>query len=394
MKIAILSANLFDDSFAGVENHVLYLSRELMQRGHDIQIFKPVWREAYSRDRDTIEGLNITYIDLGEKPYNLKRWSGGSLLGLLAGFLDKAAFSLRASRVFRSVRSWNPELVWQHDFSSGWRATRKLSRFYPVVLTNHSGEYLMLKKYGSLLLPVVFRHYKAVIGPSKELTPASAAIRHTIHNGVDTRLFFPLDDAARRAKKNELYGPDDRHVVFCPRRWAPTKGVLYLAQALRRLDSRPEIRDRFRFVFAGNATRFPPYVQEIERELEGLGIPVKRLGDLKPEAMIPHYQSADLVVLPSVLEAVSLAALEAMACKTPVLSTDVGGMPEIIRHGETGFLVPARDPEALANAIVTVFSDQTARLAVAENALEQVKESHEWSAIAKKTETVLMQAAR
>jgi hypothetical protein len=77
MKIAILSVNLFDDSIGGVENHILYISRELIKRGHKIVCFKPVWEDKYKEaERKWDEQLTIVYINLGKRPYDLRRWSG------------------------------------------------------------------------------------------------------------------------------------------------------------------------------------------------------------------------------------------------------------------------------------------------------------------------------
>jgi colanic acid/amylovoran biosynthesis glycosyltransferase len=70
--------------------------------------------------------------------------------------------------------------------------------------------------------------------------------------------------------------------------------------------------------------------------------------------IIKIIQQSDLVILPSVEEGIANVVLEAMALGTPVISTNCGGMPEIIQEGKTGWLVPVRDPEALANKIVHV----------------------------------------
>jgi len=391
MKIAILSVNLFDDSIGGVENHILFISRELVKRGQEIVLFKPVWEDKYKEaERKWDEKLTIVYINLGKRPYDLRRWSGQGKSGYLIGFMGKAAYVFAAGKIARAIASWNPELVWQHDFTSGWLATRKLSRRFPVVLTNHSGEYLMLNQYalGRLFLRWALSHYNVVIGPSKELTPGFVYKSVTIHNGVDTSVFSPLSTEERLDKKIELFGGAERFVIFCPRRWAPSKGIIFLAKAIRRLDEVNDLKSKLLFAFAGNDTRYPVYTEKINSQLTALDIQVTRLGDLKPDEVIPYYQSADLVVIPSLMEAVSLAALESMACGTPVISTNVGGMPEIIKDGKTGYLVSPGHPDELAEAIQRIYKEPEIANII-EEALSMVRRQYDWSVIAQATEDVL-----
>ena len=87
----------------------------------------------------------------------------------------------------------------------------------------------------------------------------------------------------------------------------------------------------------------------------------------------------------------SLAALESMACGTPVVSTNVGGMPEIIRDGKTGYLVNPGNPDELAEAIQRIFNEPE-KATVAEEALNMVRSQYDWSVIAQTTEEVLREA--
>jgi glycosyltransferase involved in cell wall biosynthesis len=259
-----------------------------------------------------------------------------------------------------------------------------------VVLTNHSGEYLMLNRYAwvRFFLRWALGHYKAVIGPSKELTPDFVKKSVTIHNGVDTSVFSPLSTEQRLAKKIELFGDAERFVIFCPRRWAPSKGIIFLAKAIHQLNEINDFKSKLVFAFAGDDTRYPVYTEKIKSQLADLEIKVIRLGDLEPAKMIPYYQSADLVVIPSLMEAVSLAALEAMACGTPVVSTNVGGMPEIITDGETGYLVNPGQPDELAEAIQRIYNEPE-KATIAKEAINRVRQRYDWSVIAEATEEVL-----
>jgi len=83
---------------------------------------------------------------------------------------------------------------------------------------------------------------------------------------------------------------------------------------------------------------------------------------VSPEELRELYRRADVVLIPSVTssgtqENTSIAALEAMACGTPVVATDIGGLPEVIRSGIDGYLVPERSADAIAGAILALFDD-------------------------------------
>jgi glycosyltransferase involved in cell wall biosynthesis len=87
--------------------------------------------------------------------------------------------------------------------------------------------------------------------------------------------------------------------------------------------------------------------------------------------------AADVLVLPSVFpEGSPVAVLEAMAMEVPVVATSVGGVPELVRDGETGLLVPPGDVAALAAAVVRLLSDRAGAVAMARRARQRVLERH------------------
>ncbi len=396
MKIAIVSAFMFDDSIGGVENHIRFISQTLERRGHVLRLFKPAWNNVRSecQQLDAQEDLDFRVVSLGDAPW----WTGWHRTTRMPeyarGFVRKVEYNLRPNPLIRAVEEWNPDLVWQHDFSSSWRATRQLSKSFPVVLTNHTGEYLLLQRnrFTRPFLRKILRHYNAVIGPSTELTPIEHPSASTIFNGVDISHFKPLAmDERSRLRKHLLGRFCDRFTIFCPRRWAPTKGIIYLAKAMREM--RPDIAQKIVVAFAGNDySGYPGYVAEVKDQLQKAGVPFLCLGNLGIYKIREWYQLVDLVVIPSLMEAVSLAALEAMACGTPVLATAVGGMPELIKSGVNGYLVPEANPTALANAIEQIIPDERTRF-IARQGYELVRTSYSWEAIGKEVEGVLLKSA-
>jgi N-acetyl-alpha-D-glucosaminyl L-malate synthase BshA len=91
------------------------------------------------------------------------------------------------------------------------------------------------------------------------------------------------------------------------------------------------------------------------------------------EAVIPLLSVSDLFLLPSAQESFGLAALEAMACEVPVVASDVGGLPEVIVHGESGFLHPKEDVDAMAASAVALLTDPSLHQRTTAAALQRVR---------------------
>lgn len=105
---------------------------------------------------------------------------------------------------------------------------------------------------------------------------------------------------------------------------------------------------------------------------------VRWLGRVPHESVPKLLRSLALFINPSRAESFGVAALEAQACGVPVIATRVGGLPEVVRDGETGLLVPPVDPEALAAAIVELLPDSDRRAAMGRAARAWVRERYDW----------------
>ena len=104
-------------------------------------------------------------------------------------------------------------------------------------------------------------------------------------------------------------------------------------------------------------------------------------GAVPNDRMPEYYAASDVVALPSLKEATSIAGLEAMASARPLVGTNVGGIPQIVKDGDSGILVPAKDPEKLADAIVRLLDNDSARAAIGERARQRAK-LFDWRTIA------------
>ena len=184
-----------------------------------------------------------------------------------------------------------------------------------------------------------------------------------IHNGVETTKPTTPETAAR--KRSELGLSSDALVVGSVGRLVEQKGHTFLVRAARRVvDAVAEAT----FLIVGEG----PLRERLSEEIDGLGLTqnVRLLGHRDDvRELLP---ALDMVVLPSLWEAMPYAMLEAMAARLPIVAFDVSGLSEFVRHGRDGLLVPERDCVALADGIISLGEDTPRRLCMGENAREFV----------------------
>jgi D-inositol-3-phosphate glycosyltransferase len=117
------------------------------------------------------------------------------------------------------------------------------------------------------------------------------------------------------------------------------------------------------------------------REKFGLNNIVAFLGRRSQDTLPYYYSSAEAVVVPSFYESFGMVALEAMACGTPVVASEVGGLAFLVQDGLTGYTVPVDEPEALAGRLTELINNPGLRQRLAQNAAEFARE-YAWEKIA------------
>jgi glycosyltransferase involved in cell wall biosynthesis len=165
-----------------------------------------------------------------------------------------------------------------------------------------------------------------------------------IPHGVDTDWFYPRDE--RHPAVDE-----EKTTLLYVGRLGARKGLDLASRALAEVDD-----ERVEFLIAGTG-RHEETLRELAREL-GIADRVRLLGYVPDEDLPVLYSSADVFVLPSRYEGFGLVLLEAMACGTPVIGADAGGIPTAVSDGEYGRVVE-RDISELADAMYEFSNDDT-----------------------------------
>jgi D-inositol-3-phosphate glycosyltransferase len=193
--------------------------------------------------------------------------------------------------------------------------------------------------------------------------------------GVNTGLFKPSDKQAARQRLNL----NDDKVLLSVGRIDPLKGIEQLLEAVSHLRDTKGLR----LIVIGGDEGSGSAVQRLQNVTGELDLTdrVTFQGLVKHHELPLFYNAADVTVVPSYYESFGLVALESLACGTPVVATDVGDMRNIIRQGETGFVIPWNDPQELADRIGAILSPSNEILASALNISKSVRH-YSWSNIA------------
>ncbi len=177
----------------------------------------------------------------------------------------------------------------------------------------------------------------------------------TVAPGVDLEHFRPGEagNPAGGSARTRLGVPADAVLLLYVGRIQPLKAPdVLLSAAARLLERSPELRDRLVVAVvggpSGSGLSEPAALQRLAGEL---GLPVRFEPPCDPQRLRDWYLAADLVAVPSHNESFGLVALEAQACGTPVVATDVGGLRTTVQDGVSGLLVPGHDPSAWASAL-------------------------------------------
>ena len=179
-------------------------------------------------------------------------------------------------------------------------------------------------------------------------------------NGVDTARCLPVSEERKQALRTELSLPSQARLVVYAGRLVPEKHVDYLLQ----------VWERVRFNFPAAVLLILGEGEERPR-LEAMQIDGVQFTGRVADA-VPYLQAADLFVLPSTTEGLSNSLLEAMSCGLAVLATTVGGAPDVIRHGESGWLIPPDDPDALRQGLETLLGDDGLRSTLGSHARQRI----------------------
>lgn len=186
----------------------------------------------------------------------------------------------------------------------------------------------------------------------------------TIPPGVDTSHFYPIP--SDEAKQYIGLKPEDRMVLFVGR-IEPLKGIDTLIQAMSCLELEGGPRPVHLAIIGGEPNVGPEEMTTEMTRLQKLcddlavGQTVVFLGKRGQDTLPYYYSAAEALVMPSLYESFGMVALEAMACGTPVIASEVGGLGYLVQNDITGYTIPDSNPEALCIKLSALLNDMQLR---------------------------------
>jgi len=370
-------------NIGGIAAHVHNLSAALAELGHEVVVVNPVARDDESIEQSQSDGFSIY-----RPGVNQSKWTFRNKI------LRKFLFSQAALRGIRAAEEafGRFDVIHQHDYQDTTHAAAKHKSVSTWVWTNHSSRFLrdFERPAKMALIRKTYSGVSGVITVSEELLQKTQKLlpRNTITyiaNGVNTKLFHE-GVSVNRAD----FGLSEQDlVVLCPRRMAKKNGVLYLAKAVEQVLKEPS-NVSWKFVFLGSTeavNTHHEYIHEIKQLLKPFeeSGQVKYLGNVPMEQMPAVNALADIIMMPSLMEAVSLSALEGMASRKALVVSEVGGLPEIVKHEKTGLLVPPKDPDAISKALIRLGADPHLRSQLAQAGQALAQADYSWLAVAERT---------
>lgn len=345
----------------GVETYTWQLANELVARGHQVTVIGGM---GDYRPASLPEELAVTTFPFAprEKIPNL-----GSRFRKLG---ERLSLAVRAVPHMNRLKPHGVILVKPYDIPAAILTRRKTG----AKLCYHSGGGEFFPGYAALVKRLDY-FCACSAYDARDIEKNTGVTPHINHYGVDTENFRPMEPDAQMARR---WGVDpNSRVIASAVRLVAFKG---LDVGLKAIAQARESLPGLRYLIAGDGPEREKLVR-LAGELQ-LNEIVTFTGPLPHHELPAFYSLAQVGLFPSKeKEALGIAVGEAMACGLAPVISEVGGMPEMVVPG-TGVVVPPKDPQALAQALVGLFADSGRLESMASAARERIKEHFTWKACA------------
>lgn len=361
----------------GVATH--QICKHLCDFGHDVDVVTQHFRGLLHEE--TVDGMRVYRVGVNRQKKNTSSKAEMSM------FIIKALLLSR-----RLIKRKKYDAVFAVFAVPSGAVAMMLRQFYgiPYVISMQGSDipgydpdthpgfvYNMLKPF----IKRIWRNAKHIAANSDYMRSLALVYYRgaeitTIHNGVDLENYEGLDTGPRRG---------GRFRIISVTRLVERKGLQHLLHSLPTVIR--GVKRKIEVLIVGDG----PYREALKRMKKELGLDcVKFLGRIDHKVLPKYYRNADLFVLPSEIEAFGVVFTEAMAGKLPVVATRIGGIPEVVADGKTGILVPPRNKEELASAVIKLANDEKLARSMGIAGERRVRAHFTWRAAAERYEKALM----
>ena len=338
----------------GMNVYVRELARALGNQGVNVDIFTREHAGTTRKIEDISSNVRVVHLPGGPPEASMDAYYGH-----LPEFLG-------ALRDFQRDNGLDYQLAHSHYWLSGWAGQAFATELQiPHAMTFHTLALIkMQSRAGEVEPDERFNSERELMGSSQRIIAFSPHERDAMVRlyeadarqiflapcGVDLSLFRPLDQQQVRQR----LGLNGEKVFLYVGRLEPLKGMELLVHTAAQMETCDDVR----VLVVGGDANGGQEIDRLKKIAKKLNVEdvFDFVGRVDQEELPLYYNAADVCVVPSYYESFGLAALESMACGTPVVAARVGGLPTIVQHGRTGFLKSWRCPEAFANSLEMIIS--------------------------------------
>ena len=354
----------------------------LKKAGLDIQVLAPAYKGLKSHEIDGVKVNRFRYAPASWEFLTHEEGAPSKMAN--KPWLQLLAIPYIISGFFKCIkicRKFKPDVIHAHwPFPHAYIAlgAAKLIKI-PLVLNFHGAELLLIrkKKWVKPLLKFAISQAQAVFANSSFTAGKIKALRN-----VEIE-WSPYGTTLEKGMgSTEPHAVNGKFKILFVGRHIERKGICYLIEAAKYLP-----RDQFeiRIVGVGDLT------EELKKLASESATPdsaeIIFTGKLSPEALANEYKSANVFTLPAIVdskgdtEGLGVVLIEAMELGLPIVASNVGGIPDVVIDGETGILVPEKDPEALASAYKRLASNSELISQLLAGAQKRINECFTWDGI-------------
>jgi glycosyltransferase involved in cell wall biosynthesis len=382
MKILVLAWEFPPRIVGGIARHVAELYPEIVKRGHEIHLITVEFGQA--PHYELVDGVHVHRVEVGSSN-NFFHWvanmnesmgrHGGKLL------LEEGPF----------------DIIHAHDWLVGDAVIALKHTFkLPLVATIHATEY---GRYNGIHndaqryihcreVQLAYDAWRIIVCTNYMRLEVERALQapwdkiDVVYNGIraEKKQRHPDFDYWKFRRR---FARDDEKVVYYVGRMTYEKGVAGLINAAPKVIQ--AIGDHVKFVLIGGGS-----ADQLKRLAWELGIWHKCFftGFMSDEDLDKFQTVADCAVFPSLYEPFGIVALESFAARVPVVVSDTGGLPEVVRHTKTGIVTWTNNPDSLAWGILEVLRNPEYARWLSDNAYADLERRFRWDRLAQQTEAV------
>jgi glycosyltransferase involved in cell wall biosynthesis len=382
MRILVLAWEFPPRIVGGIARHVCELYPEIVKLGHEVHLITVEFGEA--PHYEVVEGIYVHRVSVAP---------GNDFFHWVANLNESMGH--HGGKLI--VEEGGFDLIHAHDWLVADAAIALKHNFkIPLVATIHATEY---GRYNGIYTET--QHY--IAGKEKQLAYDAWRIivcTDYMRREIERALHSPWDkidvvyNGIRAEKKHthpdfdrwsfrRKFAEDDEKIVYYVGRMAYEKGVAVLLNAAPKVLWEMHGKTKFVIIGGGNTDR-------LKQQAWNLGISNKcYFTGFMSDGDLDKFQTiADCAVFPSLYEPFGIVALESFAARVPVVVSDTGGLPEVVRHTKTGIVTYTNSSDSLAWGILEVLKNPAYAQWLIDNAYEDLERRFSWSKLARQTEAV------